>query len=346
MSGMGARRARAFVSLLAAVLLLAACNGRPGLTGPADLPTLAPTAAATTAVAATTATPPAGSPTALVPPTPAATLPPTFTPGPSPTPEPAALLVAGGAPWIKAIMGPSDGPEGLPWRAEVLVYDCAAVGDDPQPISLEILRLIKPEEGVEYQIDSQLINCGGLGAFGLQPLAWDSSGRYFWYTTAREGGPDGACRPWARPMTRVDLADWAFTTLDQAATAPDGSRVAGWVNGELVVFALDGGELGRLAPAALPPTVSAPVWSPDGSALAYLQYTSACGETPGDSAVVVVNTNTYEQRVVLTQASPELESVNWLDPGHLILAGLLDAGQWQLDLATGTTVPVTPTPTP
>ncbi len=349
MSGMGARCARAFVFLLAAVLLLAACNGRPGLTGPADLPTLAPTAAATTTTPATAA-PPAGSPTVVVPPTPAATLPPTFTPGPSPTPEPAALLAAAGEPRLNAVMGPSDAPDGeansLPWRAEVLIYDCAAVGSDPQPISLEILRLVNSSEGVEYQIDYQLVNCGGLGAFGLQPLAWDSSGRYFWYTTAREGGPDGACRPWARPMTRVDLADWAFTTLDQAATAPDGSRVAGWVNGELVVFALDGGELGRLAPAALPPSVSAPAWAPDDSALAYLQYTSQCGETPGDSAIVVVNADTYEQRVVWTQASPELAGVSWLDPGNLILSGLLDTGQWQLDLTTGATVPVTPTSTP
>ncbi|HOU40789.1 MAG TPA: hypothetical protein PK829_05935, partial [Promineifilum sp.] len=74
---MGAKRARAFVFLLAAALLLAACRGRQGLTGPADLPTLAPTAAATAATPATAA-PPAGSPTPNVPPTAAATLPPTF----------------------------------------------------------------------------------------------------------------------------------------------------------------------------------------------------------------------------------------------------------------------------
>ena len=342
---MGAKRARAFVFLLAAALLLAACRGRQGLTGPADLPTLAPTAAATAATPATVA-PPAGSPTPSVSPTAAATLPPTFTPGPSPTPEPAALLVAAGEPRLNAVMGPNGEPADQPWRAEVLIYDCAAVGDDPQPYLLELLRLVNTEEGVEYQLDSQLLSCGGLGAFGLQPLTWDKSGRYFWYTTAREGGPDGACRPWARPMTRVDLADWSSTTLTSAALAPFGQRVAGWINGELVVYAIDGGELGRLAPAALPPYVSAPVWAPDGSALAYLQYTSTCGETPGDSAVVVVNTNSYEQRVVWTQASPELEGVGWLDPGNLILTGLLDTGQWQLDLATGTAVPVTPMPMP
>ena len=71
---------------------------------------------------------------------------------------------------------------------------------------------------VEYQIDSQLLNCGGLGAFGLAPLFWGADGQTLWYTTAREGGPDGACRPWVRPMTRVDVTDWSVVTLDQAAT--------------------------------------------------------------------------------------------------------------------------------
>ncbi len=322
-------------------LLLVACD-RAGLTGTAGVPTLAPTAAATAPATTATVTLPATSPTPASSPTPAATLPPTVTPGPSPTPDPATLLVAAGEPRLNDIMG----PEGLPWRAEVLVYDCAVAGDDAQPYALEILRLVNTAEAVEYQIDSQLVSCGGLGAFGLQPLAWGKSGRYFWYTTAREGGPDGACRPWARPMTRLDLADWSFTTLESAAVAPFGQRVAGWLNGELVVYAIDGGELGRLAPAALPPYVSAPAWAPDGSALAYLQYTSACGEVAGDSAVVVVDTDTYEQRVVWTQASPELASVSWIDASHLAVAELLGGALWQLDVATGTTVPIMPTPAP
>jgi len=324
------------------LLLLAACDGQlPGLGGPEATPTGAATAAAVTSPAGD-ASPVAATPTlAVATPTTTPTPWPTATPGPSPTPEPAALLAAAGPPRLKAVL-PS--PDEL-LRAEVLVYDCApindaALGSEPQPMSLEILRVVDAAGEVEYQIDSQLLNCGGLGAFGLEPLAWGLDGRTFWYTTAREGGPDGACRPWARPMTRVDLIDWSVLTLDQAAVSPDGARLAGWSNGELLVFARDGGEVGRAVPAALPPNVGPPVWSPDGAALVYLQFTSFCGETAGESAVVWVDATTLESRILLTQSAPEFESVAWPEAGRLELAGLLDGGRWSYDLATGALTPI------
>ncbi len=335
------------ISLL--LLLLAACDGQlPGLTGPEAAPTLAATAAgisltgeaspdATTAAAPTDVATPT-----LAPATPTATPTPwpTVTPGPSPTPEPAAVLIATRLPRFRAIL-PS--PDEL-LRAEVLGYDCipisdTALGSEPQPMTLEILRIVEPASGVEYQIDSQLLNCGGLGAFGLEPLLWGADSRTLWYTTAREGGPDGACRPWVRPMTRVDLTDWSALTLDQAAVSPDGSKVAGWSSGELIVFALDGGEVGRAVPAALPPHVGPPVWSPDGAALVYLQFSSFCGETAGESAVVWVDATTLASRILLTQSAPEFESASWPEAGRLALAGLLDSGRWSYDLATGVLSP-------
>ncbi len=320
------------------ILLLTACDGRlPALSGQ-DVPTLAATAAAGAATAdaaiAVAPTPTAAVATPTITPTPW----PTATPGPSPTPAPAALLAAAGPPRLAAVLPSPD--EAL--RAEVLVYDCApisdaALGSEPQPMALEIMRVIDPVGETEYQIDSQLLSCGGLGAFGLEPLAWAADGSVLWYTTAREGGPDGACRPWARPMTRVDLPAWSAVTLEQAAVSPDGTKVAGWLNGELLVFALDGQEVGRAVPAALPPNVGPPVWSPDGSALAYLQFSSFCGETAGESAVVLVDATTLESRVLITQSAPEFESVGWSETGQqLILPGLLDQGQWVYDLASGT----------
>lgn len=325
------------------LLLLMGCDGQlPGLTGSAVAPTPATTAEMpTNAVAPATTTPDAATPTlAVATPTVTPTPWPTVTPGPSPTPEPAAVLVATVAPRLRAVLPSPD--EAL--RAEVLAYECtpisdAALGTEPQPMSLELLRVVDAAGEVEYQLDSQLLNCGGLGAFGLEPLAWGADGQSLWYTTAREGGPDGACRPWARPMTRVDVTDWSVVTLDQAATSPDGMKVAGWANGELLLFALDGGEIGRVAPAALPPNVGPPAWSPDGMALAYLQFTSFCGETAGESAVVLVDTATLESRVLVTQSAPEFESVAWNEAGQLQLAGLLDGGQWVYDFASGQLVP-------
>lgn len=311
--------------------LLAACDLRPP--GQAVAPTLAATASVDTAAPTlAAATAPLATPTAAAVPT--LTPPPTITPGPSPTPAPEALLAAAVEPRVSAVLPSPDGT----LRAEVVVYDCAPVGDDAAPRSLEILRIVDPVMVTEYQLDSQFIYCGGLGAFGLEPLAWAASGRYFYYTPAREGGPDGACRPWVRPTVRVDLADWSLTGLDQATASPDGTKVAGWVNGELVVYALDGGELARSAPAALPPFVGPPVWSPDGANLAYLQYTTSCGETAGESAVVVVDVATSAPRVLLSSSAPEFQSLEWPEPGRLILTGM-DGGRWNYDLAGGVLTP-------
>lgn len=317
------------IGLLAFVLFLAACDGQ--LPGQLQS-TLAPTAEQATVppvVATAVATPTVVVATATT----TATPEPTITPGPSPTPDPLALLVATVVPRLHAILPAPDESK----RAEVVVYDCAPVGEETR--ALEILRIVEPATGTEYQLASQALSCGGLGAFGLEPLAWGASGRFFWYTEAREGGPDGACRPWVRPVVRVDLADWSQTTLEQAVASPDGTQVAGWLNGELVVYALDGGERGRVAPAALPPQVGPPAWSPDGAAIAYIQYTSFCGETAGDSAVVLVDATTFASRVLLTQAAPEFDSVSWLDATRLALTGLMDSGQWEYDVVSGTLTP-------
>lgn len=332
---------RRLIAGLALLITLAACDGQlPGATQP---PTLTATASvAEPSVIAPSPTAAEPTPTiAVTTHTPTPTPPPTATPGPSPTPEPAALIIATVEPRLKGALPSPDGA----LLAEVFVYPCPpegdkaagenATGEIQTPQSLEILRIMDAAADLEYQVDSQLLNCGGLGAFGLEPLAWSGDGQVLWYTTAREGGPDGACRPWVRPMTRLDLDDLAFATLDQAAMSPDGTQVAGWQNGELVVYALDGGEIGRAAPAALPPNVGPPVWSPDGTALVYLQFTSFCGEAAGESAVVLVDRTTFESRVLVSQSAPEFESVSWSEAGRLELAGLLGSGRWVYDLATG-----------
>jgi hypothetical protein len=263
--------------------------------------------------------------------TPVVTPAPTITPGPSPTMDPLTQIMVSQPARIGALAVSPDGR-----RAEVLIYDCVAVGDDPaMQQSFELLRIVDVAAGMEYQIDSQLINCGGLGAFGLDILQWSADGRYLFYTPHREGGPDGACRPWARSIVAVNTADWTRTTLDQAAASPDGTKLAGWLESRELVIYGDGGELGRVAAAGTPPNVSLPVWSPDGSALAYLQFSSSCGEAAGESAVALVDAATLESRVLVTQTTPEFESVEWIDQGRLLLTGLLDSGRWVYDLATG-----------
>lgn len=267
-------------------------------------------------------------------PSPTATVP---APTPAPTAEPdlAATLAAGVEPRLFASYPSPDGAA----RADVLIRDCTAVVEG-QENAYELLHIVAADTGETRFVDDQLLYCGGLGAFGLQGLFWSPDGRYFFYTDAREGGPDGACRPWARPIIRYDMAADAHLVMSQAAISPDGAEVAGWVDGQLVILGPGGDEAGRAAPPPGPPYVGPPVWSAGGTALVYLQFSRSCGETPGESAVVWVDAATQESRVLLTQTGPGFEAVQWAGPERLALTGLLDGGRWTYDIAGDELLPV------
>jgi len=90
------------------------------------------------------------------------------------------------------------------WRADVVVYnECTQTMADTN--SYEVLKLIDLSNGSEKIIENELINCGGIGASGLDGLFWSANSRYFYYTDAAVGVPDGGCLNWQRPITRLDV---------------------------------------------------------------------------------------------------------------------------------------------
>ncbi len=94
------------------------------------------------------------------------------------------------------------------WRIEIVIHDCVRVEDETEAKAYEELRLIHTHDGVERVIQDQLRYCGGLGAFGLDGLRWSADSRYFFFTDAREGQPDGVppgAKPWQRPIFRLDV---------------------------------------------------------------------------------------------------------------------------------------------
>ena len=107
--------------------------------------------------------------------------------------------MAASQPEVKSYLSP-DGQ----WRTEITLFPCTSI--DPEEVyAYEALTLVRIADGEETVVDRQLINCGGLGAFGLDGIGWAPDSRTFDYTNAREGMPDGASGDWERPVLRLDV---------------------------------------------------------------------------------------------------------------------------------------------
>jgi hypothetical protein len=212
-------------------------------------------------------------------------------------------------------------PEGQ-WLAEVLIYDCIKIFPQPDADdnAYEQLRLVERSSGEIKVADGQLLGCGGLGAAGLEGLFWSQNSRYFYYTDAREGVPDG-CGYWQRPIRRLDINTWSITDLGSGFLSPDGTRIAAWDEKELVIWDVnEGEEAGRISPTILnAETGNGPVvWSPDSQAFVYIQPESFC-PVSGNSIVVHVDTSTLEQKLLLESASPTFGGASWNRNNVLIL---------------------------
>lgn len=316
------------LGLLVAVLL-AGCSlvGRQGTSPPAPLP------ATTDLAPATVATQPA--PTTLPTLTAAPEVEPTVrvsTPDAPATAEPdlAATLTAGTAPRLYASYLSPDGA----LRAEVHIYDCVPFPDGGE-YAYDQLQIVNTASGDARFIDGQLQSCGGLGAFGLAGQFWSPSGRYFYYTTARQGVPDG-CGYWTRPVSRVDTTDGSVAYLGGGPVSPDGRLLAVWDERDLVVYDIDGGELGRAEAIDTAAALGPIAWSPDNRSLVYLQASMFC--TAGQSGLTTlarVELPGMDSRVLLRSAEPAFKMVTWEEP-ETILLGDGAGGQWRYDLAGGT----------
>lgn len=217
------------------------------------------------------------------------------------------------------------------WRVEVTIHDCVQVGD-LDIHAYEELRLTEVSTGTSQVVDSQLLNCGGLGAFGLEGRFWSSNSRYFYYTDAREGVPDGGCGYWERPLLRLDITDHSTEYLGMGLLSPDGTKLATWQDFDLVVWSLDEGEIARSA--ALPEdAVRGPIaWAPDGEALVYLQTKEYCIPS-GSSYVVRLDLLALQPELLLESAAPAFIDVTWDDPDQLKLSDE-EGKTWTYDFET------------
>jgi hypothetical protein len=217
-------------------------------------------------------------------------------------------------------------------QVELLRSDCTPMGADE--MAYEQLRL-QPAGGGETQLlADQLLFCGGLGAFGLEGLYWSSDSRYFFYTTAREGQPDGGCGPWRRPIVRVDVIDGGREELAEGTSSPDGALTASGVGQDLAVWGRDQADILRV-PAEVPRAYTGPIaWAPDGQSLVYLRWQSFCPSYER-SYLVRLDLPAGEQSVLLDDATPVFADVVWESAIVLRLTDT-DGQAWLYDTAADT----------
>ena len=250
----------------------------------------------------------------------------TQTPLSTPTPDLAATVVAMNRPRIQATYPSPDGE----WQAEVVIYDCAQVNEG-DVLAYEQLKLTQVSNGTEKIADNQLQYCGGLGAYGLEGLFWASNNRYFYYTNAREGVPDG-CGYWERPIIRFDVMNESIDYLGGGSVSPDGSKIATWQDRVLVIWDVNQGEFGRAAAVAQSVGPGSIVWSPDSQALVYVQATTYC-PLSGKSYLVRLDLPELKPNLLFESEMPTFGGVIW-DTAHQIRLFDEKNQEWTYNFAT------------
>ena len=197
------------------------------------------------------------------------------------------------------------------------MYDCIKVDPRPEADANAYEQLIMIDNsGSETIADSQLLNCSGLGTFGLEGLFWSPNSRYFYYTDARQGVPDGLCGYWEKPILRLQIDSLEKELLGMGPLSPDGTKLATWLGTDLVLWDVnEKPELGRISTQPLNPvTGSGPIaWSPDSQALVYVQTESFC-PVAGNSRIVRLDVPTLAQTTVLESEAPTFSRASWEVP--------------------------------
>ena len=296
-----------WIRLLLCAAYLAACGqARPGVT-------------------------PSGQPEASLPASPYPTITPakrtaTAIPTPSPTPD---LVATAQAASPAQIISSQVSPDGL-WWARVYSHPCSpgAVG---QAYGYDTLQITDQQTGKHQILASQLITCGGLGAYGLKGLFWAHASRYYYFTNAASGVPDG-CGYWEPPLLRIDLTDGSITYLGIGSISPNGLKLAAWLDDELVIWDINGGRLGS-APQPVEGTLPGPIaWAPHGKAIAYLLSEQYC--PLGLTYVVRMNLDDFQAAPFYASQDPSFADIRWDTPNRVILTD--ESGDnWAYNFITG-----------
>ena len=245
-----------------------------------------------------------------------------------PTLDIAATVIAISPPRIHSSFLSADGQ----WRAEVVIHDCVKLQGNIDANAVEMLKLIRVNNETEMIIESILLNCEGVGAYGIGGLLWSPSSQYFYYTDARESFPDGGCGYWARPVKRVNVDSQKVEAVGGGHVSPDKRKLAFWQDNEIVIWSLDEGEMARV-PAIIPEAFESQIaWSPDSQSLVYLQTELDCFPS-GYSYVTRLDLSGMIQTLLLKSKEPSFSWLAWDAPYRISLADY-QGNKWRYNLVS------------
>jgi len=203
------------------------------------------------------------------------------------------------------------------WRIDLVIHGCTIVDPEvQQENSLEQLILVSTADGSRTVVDTQLLNCGGLGPAGLEGRFWTPDGAYFYYTGARDGVPDG-CGYWEQPLGRFNMIKWLPEFVGGGPISPDGTRIATWLDHSLTIWEVSGDQIGSV-PHPIEGVLPGPIaWAPDGLSVAFLLSEGYC--PLGTTHLVTLDLDTLTPVVVLSSTAPSFAHLEWDRRGRVIL---------------------------
>lgn len=214
-------------------------------------------------------------------------------------------------------------PDGR-WQAEVERYECFSPPGTLEQYALERLFLTRLSDGEQQVIEEQSLLCQGVGAWGLGKLDWSDNSRFLYYTTAREGVPDGGGCGWHRPLNAYEVESGVISQLTQGARSLDGRLLAApapaWTEElyELIVWDWEAGEQLRLALHDPQMVAASLAWRADRKQLVYLQMDWPC--VPDSRSVLVrVTLANQNLEVLLETEESQYVAVEWFSADTLVL---------------------------